>query len=250
MERESFIRYKSFNEWLEALPPESQLNAFRSIVNYWAYGVEPDKSKDPLAYWFFRLIKPQIDANNKRFVISQRWWAPIWNQNARKNRNGVINWEKQSKQPTVDLSKQLKQPNVNVNVNDNVNVNANGNVNENENVKEKKLNQKKEEEEDLNKNKKVHKKIAYSEDFESFRKAYPKKKGKQKAREAWENAIKWGNDPKVLITKAWEYATEIKLKRVEDKYIKFAQWRLNDWRYDDDYFTGNNWIKPNLDDLY
>ena len=247
MERESFIRYKSFNEWLESLPPENQLNVFRSIVNYWIYGIEPEKSKDPLAYWFFRLIKPQIDANNKRFVISQRWWAPIWNQNARKNRNGVINWEKQSKQPTVDLSKQQKQPNVNVN--DNVNVNANGNVNENENVKQKKHNNK-EEEEELKKNKKIHKRIEYSDLFEEFRKVYPKKKSKQQARTAWNNAIKWWNDPTLIIKKAWEYATEIKLKRVEDKYIKFAQWRLNDWRYDDDYFTGNNWIKPNLDDLY
>jgi hypothetical protein len=53
-----------------------------------------------------------------------------------------------------------------------------------------------------------------------------------------------------LITKAWEYATEIKLKRIEDHYIKFAQWWLNDWRFDDDYFTGKLQVLPTNDEIY
>ena len=232
--RESFVFYKSFREAIENLPDENQLNAFKFVIGYWLFGIIPKPSKDPVAYAIFVMAKPQIDANNVRYINWTKWGRPKWTWDYLKKPND---------------NQTLTEPKPNVNVNDNVNVNGNGNVNENENVKEKKLNQKKEEEEVI-KNKKIKQKVVYSDLFESFRKAYPKKKGKQKAREAWENAIKWGNDPKLLITKAWEYATEIKLKRVEDKFIKFAQWWLNEWRFDDDYFTGNNWIKPNLDDLY
>ena len=221
--RESFVFYLSFWEAIENLPPEHQLNAFIFIICYWLFGIVPEVTKDPIAYSIFVMAKPQIDANNKRYLNWVKWWRPEKTfENSRKpNRNQTVTKPK---------------PNVNVNVNENVNenVNVNGNVNENEKKK----------------NKKINEKVVYSELFESFWKAYPKKKGKQKAREAWENAIKWGNDPKHLITKAWEYATEIKLKRVEEKFIKFAQWWLNEWRFDDDYFTGNDNQKPDLDDLY
>jgi hypothetical protein len=169
------------------------------------------------------MAKAQIDANNKRYANWIKWWRP------------QKNWDNIQK-PNNNQPQTKPKPNVNVNVNENVNENVNANANDNVNEK--------------SKTKKINKKVVYSEDFESFRKAYPKKKGKQKARESWENAIKWGYDPKLLITKAWEYATEIKLKRVEDKFIKMAQWRLNDWRFDDDYFTGNNNEKPDLDVIY
>ncbi len=220
MQRDSFVWYESFSIAINLLPDENQLNATRFIINYWLYGIEPDKAIDPIAYAIFVMAKPQIDANNKRYINWLKGWRP------------KIDWESKEK-PKINQQWTKLKPNVNVNVNENVNENVNANDNVNENKK-----------------KKINKKVVYSEEFESFRKAYPKKKGKQKAREAWENAIKWGNDPKVLITKAWEYATEIKLKRVEDKFIKFAQWWLNDWRFDDDYFTGNDNQKPDLNVLY
>ena len=223
MQRDSFVWYESFSMAINILPEANQFNAFKFIIDYWLKGIEPDQSVDPIAYAIFIMAKPQIDANNKRFINWTKGWRPKDDWDNSKKPNSNQKWTKQK--PNV---------NVNDNVNENVNANVNDNVNENGKVKTKKIN----------------KKVVYSDDFESFRKAYPKKKGKQKAREAWENAIKWGNDPKLLITKAWEYATEIKLKRVEDHYIKFAQWWLNDWRFDDDYFTGNNWEKLDLDVLY
>ena len=63
-----------------------------------------DNGKMP--YIVFLLAKPQIDANNKRFVVSKKWWAPKWNQNARKNWNQLLVWKKGLKQPTVELTKQ------------------------------------------------------------------------------------------------------------------------------------------------
>ena len=233
MERESCVRYRSFTKAIDLLPEANQLNAYRFIINYWLFGTEPEQSIDPVAYAIFLMAKPQIDANNKKFLNWLKGWRPKWE------------WEN-LKKPNSNQTVSEPKPNVNANVNENVN----GNENVNENEKKKKTKQKKEEVEELNKNKKLNKKVVYSDLFEEFRKVYPKKKSKQQARTAWNNAINWWNDPAFIIKKAEEYATEIKLKRVEDKYIKFAQWWLNDWRYDDDYFTGNNWIKPNLDDLY
>lgn len=95
------------------------------------------------AMWMFLLIKPQLDANNRKFVNWTKWgkywhlWgAPEWNSNA------VKTWENISKQPQNNPKTTPNQPqnnpkttpnvNVNVNVNDNVNDNVNVNVNENE----------------------------------------------------------------------------------------------------------------------
>ena len=226
MQRDSFIRYESFSKAINVLPEANQLHAYKFIVDYGLYGIEPEQEVDPVGYAIFLMARPQLDANNKRY-INWKKWKEYWTLGGRPQKN----WGNMLKTPKGKNHNPKETPNVNVNEN----VNENVNVNEKENE---------------NKKKKLNKKVVYSEDFESFRKAYPKKKGKQKAREAWENAIKWGNDPKVLITKAWEYATEIKLKRIEDHYIKFPQGWLNDWRFDDDYFTGNDNSKPDLDVLY
>mgnify|MGYP006908803874 CR=1 FL=1 len=86
--------------------------------------------------WMFLLIKPQLDANNRRYENWRKWWAPEWNKNA------VKTWRNISKQPknNQNTTKQQpkdnqKQPNVNVNVNVNDNVNDNDNVNVNEKEK-------------------------------------------------------------------------------------------------------------------
>jgi len=230
MQRDSFVWYESFSKAINILPEANQLHAYKFIVDYGLYGIEPELEIDPVAYAIFVMARPQLDANNKRYENWKKWWE-YWSLGWRPKKD----WGNTTKTPKGKNWNPNKTPNVNVNVNENVNENVNANANDNVNE---------------NKKKKLNKKVIYSEDFESFRKAYPKKKGKQKAREAWENAIKWGNDPKHLITKAWEYATEIKLKRIEDHYIKFPQWWLNDWRFDDDYFTGNDNTKPDLDVLY
>lgn len=108
MERESFVWYASFSEAIKLLKNQKdQLNAFIAITDYWIYWREPDEEKiGKMPYVIFLLAKPQIDANNKRFVVSKKWWAPKWNQNARKNRNQLLIWENQLKQPLVELTKQ------------------------------------------------------------------------------------------------------------------------------------------------
>ena len=65
MQRDSFVRYKSCSEALKLLPDENRLHAFDFITNYWIYGIEPDSTIDPVAYGYFLLVKPNIDANNE-----------------------------------------------------------------------------------------------------------------------------------------------------------------------------------------
>lgn len=93
MQREWFIFYSSFLRAIDCLPKENQLKAYQFIVKYGLNGIDPPQDEDPIAYAIFMMAKPQLDANNKRFVNWAKWWAPQGNSNAKKD------WENISKQP-------------------------------------------------------------------------------------------------------------------------------------------------------
>ena len=104
--RESMVFYKSFYEALNGLPPEAFKEVMCAVIEYALYDKEPEKL-DGIANMAFLLIKPQIDANNKRYKNGAKGGRP--------------------KKPTVSENKtngyEVEKPNVNVN--DNVNVNVN-----------------------------------------------------------------------------------------------------------------------------
>lgn len=55
----------------------------------------------------FLLIRPQIDANNKKYANSKKWWAPQGNSNAKKD------WGNDTKQPKTTKKQpkwEKKQP--------------------------------------------------------------------------------------------------------------------------------------------
>lgn len=112
--RDSFIFYRSFAEALEKLNQKSRLRCYDAIVAYALNGIEQDL--DGIESAIFMLIKPQIDANNKRFENGKRGGRP-------RNQN-----ETETK-PNENQNETEQQPNVNVNVNVNENVKANDNVN-------------------------------------------------------------------------------------------------------------------------
>ena len=121
MPKNSFIFYRSFSECLKSLPDKERLILYDSIIDYALDEIEPNL--DGCLKGMFALIKPQLDANIRRWKNGCKGGAPVGNQNATKN-----NQETTKEQPkTTNV-----QPNHNVNVNDNVNVN----VNDNENKKE------------------------------------------------------------------------------------------------------------------
>lgn len=124
MERDSFIFYKSFFEASKFLSNEDKWKLFDMICQYWLYWNEIET--DGPAMWMFLLIKPQLDANNRRYENWCKWWAPEWNSNA------VKNWENISKQPKNNQTSTKKQPKNNQKQ---PNDNDNDNVNDNENEK-------------------------------------------------------------------------------------------------------------------
>lgn len=67
MTRESFVFYKSFYEATKDLDPVDYNSAMRAVIEYALNGVQP-KNLTPIAKVIFTLIKPQIDANNKRYI--------------------------------------------------------------------------------------------------------------------------------------------------------------------------------------
>lgn len=128
MERESFIFYRSFYEAVDSLPLENQARIYKAIASYALNGeiIKLNQWENAL----FKTIRPQLDANQKRFEngckgaeYGKLGGAPKGNQNARKN-------------PKTTPKQPQDNPKTTPNVNDNVNVNDN--ESKEESVKEEK----------------------------------------------------------------------------------------------------------------
>ena len=119
--KESFVFYRSFYEALEKVDDATFRQALSAICRFALYGEEPTDLGD-VAKLAWVLVRPQLEANNKRAVNGKRGGAPIGNSNAAKSgqkqpKQPMVDFENNQKQPMVDFEKQPKQPNVNVNVN-------------------------------------------------------------------------------------------------------------------------------------
>lgn len=109
MNRDSMIFYRSFYESVNGLSPIIKAEVYDAIFRYGLDFEEPYFT-DEIARALFTLIKPQLDANIKRFE------------------NGKKPKTKQSESKTEAKQKQKiseSEANNNVNVNDNVNKNIN-----------------------------------------------------------------------------------------------------------------------------
>lgn len=111
---ESMVFYRSFYDAIKGLDPEMQAEVYNAVFAYGLYGETLDMS--PIANTIFTLIKPQIDANNKR----------------RENGKKGAEYGKLGGRPKKDnggktATKPLKNPEATPNVNENVNVNVNDN---------------------------------------------------------------------------------------------------------------------------
>lgn len=103
MARDSFIFYRSFYEAIKEIPEYSQLKVYKAISNY---ALEQEEIElDGVSKAIFSLIKPQLDANYKKYE----------NGKQKKSKTEANNKQKESKSKT------------NVNDNDNENVNDNRN---------------------------------------------------------------------------------------------------------------------------
>ena len=110
--RDSVVFYKSFWEAIRDLSEEDQLKAYNAIFDYAFDGKEPEGSG--IASAVFKLVKPQIDANNARY------------ENGKKGAEyGVLGGRPKKENPKETPKKPQENPTQTPNVNVNVNVNDN-----------------------------------------------------------------------------------------------------------------------------
>lgn len=96
---------------------------YRAVAQYALDKVEPQL--DGIATILWTLIKPQLDANWRRYRNGCKGGAPVGNTNNINGRKGKTNQEPTENQPKVNRKPTKNQANNNVNDNDNVNVNDN-----------------------------------------------------------------------------------------------------------------------------
>lgn len=113
--RDSFIFYRSFLDAINEASDKEQLELYRVIARYALNRDEPQLSGLVKAVWL--AIRPQLDANWKRYNNGKKGGAPCGNSNA----------VKQPKNNQKQPKNNQKQPNVNDNENDNENENLNEN---------------------------------------------------------------------------------------------------------------------------
>ena len=113
--RDSSIFYRSFYEAINDLPEENQLAVYKSIFEYTLNFNEIPLTG--ISKTIFTLIKPQLDANNKKFANGKKGGRPIE--------------EKQTETKKEPKENQTEsKPKTNENVNDNENEKDNENKND------------------------------------------------------------------------------------------------------------------------
>lgn len=73
--REWFVFYYSFYKAISQVPAENQLELYEAIAQYSFTFTEPE-NLTWISAVLWDLIKPQLDANNKRYLDWCKWWRP------------------------------------------------------------------------------------------------------------------------------------------------------------------------------
>ena len=122
---DSMVFYKSFYDAIQGLEPELRLEIYDAVMEYALYGEEPTDIS-LMANTVFTLIKPQIDANNRRKENGKKGAASgsLGGRPKKENPIGVI------EENPIGVIPETPNVNVNVNVNDNVNENVKGGTGE------------------------------------------------------------------------------------------------------------------------
>ena len=111
MQRESMVFYRSFHEATKELPPEIYKEAMVALMDYALDGEL--KKVSAYANMFLQMAKPQVDANNQRYINGSK--------GGRKSEPKTAKAEEPKRNQTATKP----EPNENVNDNENVNVKEN-----------------------------------------------------------------------------------------------------------------------------
>ena len=117
MERDSFVFYSSFLKAIRAIKKRDiQAELALAIIEYGITGETAECGE--MVSMAMELIKPQLEANNQKYINGLKGGAPKGNQNAKKEKEQPKNNQKTTEEQPKNNQ---KQPNENVNENDNVN---------------------------------------------------------------------------------------------------------------------------------
>jgi len=122
MKRESFIFYRSFYEAIKDLPEESFRRVMIAVMGYGIDGIDSDLQG--MERCLFTLMKPQLDANVKRYVDGKKGGRPSAKSGLTDTKPVVTEAETSGYEAENQWLGEL-EPNANVNVNVNVNENVN-----------------------------------------------------------------------------------------------------------------------------
>ena len=209
--RESFLFYKSFVDALSNLNDEDRLKCYDAICSYAVTG-EEDVNLSGVPASIFLLVKPQIDANNRRYENGLKGRSGGETKaEAKPNQTGSETEAKTNQSRTKAEAKPNQTGSeTEANVNDNENVNVN------------------------DKSKSTDARESAADRFEDFWVKYPKKVGKGDARKSW-NRIKPGKDlfEKMLQALA-EQVESAQWQEENGRFIPNPSTWLNQGRWDDE----------------
>lgn len=135
MKNNSFVFYESFRDATRDIPEKDRLALYEAVMDYALYDKMPEGLSNITAP-LFKLIKPQLDANNKRREGGKKGGRSQRNEDkpmvpqeetyGLKNDKPMVLQEKTIGTEEENHRLEKNKPNVNVNGNVNVNVNGNG----------------------------------------------------------------------------------------------------------------------------
>lgn len=119
--RDGIVFYKSFYESISELPDENALNIYSAIFRYAFFDEEPELLGIEKA--IFTIIKPQIDANNKKYKNGKKGGRPPKKAMDKEIENNRLDGEKTTgfeneKPKEKENEKDKEKENDNVNVKD------------------------------------------------------------------------------------------------------------------------------------
>ena len=110
--RDGFVFYRSFFESFSDLSKKDKLILFDALCNYALNDVEPELVGVPAA--MFKLLKPQVDANNRRYENGCKGGRPKANQTETKTKpnNNLTETKTEPKEKDKDKDKDKEKDKV------------------------------------------------------------------------------------------------------------------------------------------
>lgn len=179
--RDSVVFYRSFYEAIKDFPPDQFTASVKAIMEYGLDEKEPETAGIEKA--IFLLVKPQIDANNKRYQNGTKGGRPKSKEEPKHNQT-VTKQKPTDNQTSTETEPKEKEK-------------------EKEKVKDN-----------------VKDKKTYTCAFETLWDAYPRKKEKAMAYKQYLARLNNGFSEDELMTAVKRYAEECRKNNTEQRYIK------------------------------